>query len=63
MIFRMKVYIPVEDEEGELHATKEEAGKEVESLSLMQPENLYEVEAVEENGPTEQEAPVLPGRS
>ena len=48
MAWRIKVYTPVEEEEGELHATKEEAEKDVESLSLMQPDNIYEVEETEE---------------
>ncbi len=47
MAWRIKVYIPVEDEESEPYPTKEEAEKEIESLSLMQPENIYEVEEAE----------------
>ncbi len=48
MAWRIKVYIPVEDGDDELYATKEEAEKEIESLSLMQWENIYEVEEIEE---------------
>ena len=44
MAWRIKVYIPVENEDAEVCATKEEAEKEIESLSLMQPENVYMVE-------------------
>ncbi len=47
MAWEVKVYIPVDDEDGELYATKEEAETDVESLRFMQPENIYEVEEVE----------------
>ena len=40
----IKTYIPVEPEESKVCATREEAEKDVESLSLMQPENVYEIE-------------------
>ena len=43
----IKVYIPVEIEEEQIFTSKEEAEKEVEHLSLLQPENIYEVEEVE----------------
>ena len=48
MAWIIKAYIPVECEDPDVYATKEEAEKEIESLSLMQPENIYEVEEVEE---------------
>jgi hypothetical protein len=44
----IKDYIPVEGEDAEVYATKGEAEKDIESLSLMQPENFYEVEEIEE---------------
>ena len=44
----LKVYIPVESDEPEVFNTREEAEKEVESLSLMQPENLYTIEEIED---------------
>ena len=40
----IKVYIPVESDEPEVFNTREEAEREIESLSLMQPENIYEIE-------------------
>ena len=48
MAWIIKSYIPVEAEEPEVYATKEDAEKDVESLSLMQPENIYEIEEIEE---------------
>jgi len=48
MAWIIKAYIPVEPEDPEVYATREEAEKDVESLSLMQPENLYQIEEVEE---------------
>ena len=44
----IKAYIPVDPEEPEVYSTKEEAEKDAESLRLMQPENIYEIEEVEE---------------
>jgi formylmethanofuran dehydrogenase subunit E len=44
----IKAYIPVESEDPEVYATKEDAEKDLESLSLMQPENIYEIQEVEE---------------
>ena len=43
----IRVWIPVEEEEEEVYSSEEDALKAIESLSLMQPENLYEVLAVE----------------
>jgi hypothetical protein len=48
MAWIIKAYIPVEPENPETYATKEEAEKDVESLSLMQPENIYEIEELED---------------
>ena len=47
MAWVIKTYIPVEPDDPEIYATREEAEKEVESLSLMQPENIFEIEEVE----------------
>ena len=49
MAWIINTYIPVEPEDPEVYATREEAEKDVESLSLMQPENIYQIEEVEEN--------------
>jgi len=48
MAWVIKSYIPVESEDPEVYPTREEAEKDVESLSLMQPENIYEIEEIEE---------------
>ncbi len=48
MAWIIKAYIPVEPEDPETYATKEEVEKDVESLSLMQPENIYEIEELED---------------
>ncbi len=48
MAWIIKAYIPVEPDGPEVYATREEAEKDIESLSLMQPENIYEVEEVKE---------------
>ena len=48
MAWIIKSYIPVEAEEPEVYTTREDAEKDVESLSLMQPENIYEIEEIEE---------------
>jgi hypothetical protein len=44
----IKAYIPVEPDDPEIYPTKEEAEKDLESLTLMQPENIYEIEEVKE---------------
>ena len=49
MAWIIRAYIPVDPEDPEVYAIKEEAEKDIESLNLMQPENLYEIEEVEEN--------------
>jgi hypothetical protein len=48
MAWIIKAYIPVEPDDPEVYATREEAEKDVESLRLMQPENVYKIEEVEE---------------
>ena len=48
MAWIIKAYIPVEPEDPEIYATKEGAEKDIESLSLMQPENIYKAEEIEE---------------
>ena len=48
MAWTIRCYIPVDCDDPEVYATREEAEKDVESLSLMQPENIYEIQEVEE---------------
>lgn len=48
MAWTIRCYIPVDCDNPEVYATREEAEKDLESLSLMQPENIYEVEKAEE---------------
>jgi len=48
MAWVIKSYIPVEAEDPEIYPSKEDAEKDLESLNLMQPENIYEIEEVEE---------------
>lgn len=43
----IRVWIPVEEEEEEIYSSEEDALEAIESLSLMQPENIYEVLVVE----------------
>lgn len=43
MPYIIKVWIPVEPENPETYPTKEAAEKDIESLELMQPENIYKV--------------------
>ena len=47
MAWIIKAYIPVEPEDPEIYATREEVEKDIESLSLMQPDNFYEAEEIE----------------
>ena len=47
MAWIIKAYIPVDPEDPEVYASREEAEKDVESLSLMQPDNIYQIEEVE----------------
>ena len=48
MAWIIKAYIPVECDDPEVYAAKEDAEKDLESLSLMQPENICEIEEPEE---------------
>ena len=48
MAWIIKAYIPVECDDPEVYAAKEDAEKDLESLTLMQPENIYEIQEVEE---------------
>jgi formylmethanofuran dehydrogenase subunit E len=48
MAWVIKAYIPVEPDDPEVYATREEAEEDIESLRLMQPENIYEIEEVKE---------------
>jgi hypothetical protein len=44
MAWTIKAYIPVEPEEPEVYTRWEEAVVNMESLRLMQPENIYQVQ-------------------
>lgn len=46
--YRIVCYIRIEPDDGELFDTKEGAESEIDNLERMQPENRYEVEAVEQ---------------
>lgn len=50
MKYKIKVWMPVEVEEAEdeLYNTKEDALTDLRSMELMQPENIYQIEEVEE---------------
>lgn len=48
MAWIIKAYIPVEPEDPEVYATVEDAEREIKSQRLMQPENVYLIEEVEE---------------
>ncbi len=48
MPYKILCWIPVEEEEPEIYKTRAEAEKELKHLSFLQPENIYEVEEVEE---------------
>ena len=48
MKYYVKVWIPVDDSSGEVYNSELEAEKVIESLSLMQPENRYEVVRVDD---------------
>lgn len=43
----IKAYIPVEPEDPELYDNPEDAEREIRSQSLMQPENIYLIEEIE----------------
>jgi hypothetical protein len=44
--YRIRCYIPVESEEEEIYESKKEAERDLESMKLMQPENIYVIEEV-----------------
>ncbi len=46
MAWIIKTYIPVEPDDPETYPTREDAERDLESLNLMQPENIYEIEEV-----------------
>jgi hypothetical protein len=50
MEYKIKVWIPVEvdEDEDELYKTREEAEADLENMEFMQPENIYQIEEVEE---------------
>lgn len=51
MGYSVRVWIPVwSDDSGEIYDSEAEAEKVIESLSMMQPENRYEIVQVDENG-------------
>jgi len=43
MAYKIACWIPVEEEEPEIYKTKKEAEQDLESLRLMQPENIYKI--------------------
>ncbi len=45
----IKCWIPAEEENPQTYTTKEQAEKDIESLELMQPENIYEAVEVKCN--------------
>jgi hypothetical protein len=45
----VKCWIPVEPENTQTYPTKEAAEKDIESLELMQPENIYQAVEVEDD--------------
>ena len=51
MKFKIKCWIPVdvEDEEDTIYDSEEEVRKDLDSMELMQPENIYEIVEIEEN--------------
>ncbi len=49
MSWIIKVWIPAEPENPQTYPTKEAADEDIESLQLMQPENIYEAVEVEDN--------------
>jgi len=49
MAWTIKAYIPVESEEPETYEHRGDAENDLESLRLMQPENIFEIEEVEED--------------
>lgn len=45
----IKCWIPTGEENPQTYPTKEQAEKDIESLELMQPENIYEAVEVEDD--------------
>lgn len=43
MPYKIKVWVPVEEDEPEIYKSREEALRDLESLKLMQPENIYRI--------------------
>lgn len=43
MPYKIKVWIPVEEDEPEMYKSRKEALKDLESLKLTQPENIYKI--------------------
>jgi len=48
MPYKILCWIPVEEDEPEVYPTRKEALRDLESLRLMQPENIYKIVKVEE---------------
>lgn len=49
-MYRIKCWIPIQSEDienEEFYSSEEEARKDLESMELMQPENIYKIEEVE----------------
>jgi len=46
MPYKIRVWIPVEDDESEAYRSRKEAQEDLEQLLLMQPENIYKVVSV-----------------
>ena len=45
----IKCWIPIEEENPHAYPTKDLAEKDIESMEVMQPENIYEAEEVVDN--------------
>ena len=50
MKYKIQSWIPIDIEYPEIYETEEEAKLDMGSMELMQPENRYELEEVEEDG-------------
>lgn len=46
MKYKIKVWIPIEDDEETIYSSLKEAKDEVKNLELMQPENKYDIEEI-----------------
>jgi len=51
MKYRVVVYMRIDPDDEELFSTRAEAESEISNLDLMQPEDHYEIEEVEEDAP------------